>query len=88
MLESFVMNRPINNNEIEMFLRSLSCAEICQEISTANAGNAVEARGDVLQASRIHENPPTFCGVDTSSNAQFIVRQNQPNVGELNKGRF
>ena len=88
MLESFVMNRPINNNEIEMFLRSLSCTEICQEISTANAGNTVEARGDVLQASRIHENPSTFCGVGTSSNAQFIVRQNQPNVGELNKGRF
>lgn len=87
MLESFAMNRPMNHNEIEMFLRSFSCAEICQEMSTA-VGSTIESRGEVHQANRIHENPSTFCCIETSSDPQFDVRQNQSNVVEISKGGF
>ena len=85
MLESFAMNRPMNHNEIDMFLRSLSCAEICQEMSTA-VGSTIESRGEVHQSNRIHENPPTFCCMETSSDRQFNVQQS--NVGDTNKGGF
>lgn len=81
MLESFAMDPPINNDEIEMFLRSLSYAEICQEI-TATSGSVAT----VNHANRINENHPAFCHTRETPTDAFNVRQNQPNTGEVNKG--
>jgi hypothetical protein len=85
MLESFAMNRPINNDEIEMFLRSLSCAEICQQLSTTTASTG-EIRGE-HHDSRTNEYHPAFCHTETPSEP-FNPRQHQSNIAEVNKGGF
>ena len=91
MLESFAMNRPINNDEIEVFLRSFSYADLCQELSTATGSTAStgEIRGEVLHGNRFNESHPAFCHTETPSEP-FIInpRQHQSNVGEVNKGGF
>ena len=83
MLESFAMNRPINNDDIEMFLRSFSYTDICQELSTATGRTVQDEQYD----NRVNETHPAFC-TGEPSNQSFNARQHQSSVAETNKGGF
>ena len=87
MLESFAMNRPINDGEIERFLRSFSCAEICQELSSS-ADTPLEVHREVHHSNRMNETHPSFhCHMEAKSDP-FSFRPNHSNVGEINEGQF
>jgi hypothetical protein len=81
MLESIAMNRPINNDDIEMFLRSFSYADICQEFSTTTGSTSEH------YDNRVNENHPAFCPAEPS-NESFQARQHQSSIAEGSKGEF
>ena len=83
MLESFAMNRQINNDDIEMFLRSFSYTDICQELSTATGRTVQDEQYD----HRVNETHPAFCAGEPS-NESLNARQHHSTVGEANKGGF
>ena len=74
------MNRPINNDDIEMFLRSFSYTDICQELSTATGRTVQDEQYD----NRVNETHPAFC-TGEPSNQSFNARQHQSSVAETNK---
>lgn len=81
MLESFAMNRPMNNNEIEVFLRSFSYAQICQELATGTGDS-----NEIHVSNQINENHPAFYHHELPTTDAFNLRQNQANIDEANKG--
>lgn len=89
MLESFAMNRPFQGNEIETLLRSISYAEICQEISPeSREGNHGVNPSEGQRGSRMNERHPAFYAHIESPSVAFNPRQHQAIRGETDKGGF